>query len=122
MIHLAEWLPDLEECETLSPKLSWSHFFELLAVPDQRKRGFYATFAAHERWSMRTLRERIGYRRGGGAAREAADRAIRARVESMEHRGNDPLCRLAARFREMLDTVEQIDVGQHVSPLDILTR
>jgi predicted nuclease of restriction endonuclease-like (RecB) superfamily len=59
MVHLAEWLPELEKCETLSPKLSWSHLFELLTIPDQQKRDFYAAFAVHERWSVRTLRTKI---------------------------------------------------------------
>jgi predicted nuclease of restriction endonuclease-like (RecB) superfamily len=59
MIHLAEWLSDSEKCETLSPKLSWSHFFELLTISEQPERDFYAAFAAHERWSVRTLRAKI---------------------------------------------------------------
>ena len=49
----------LYERETLSPKLSWSHFFELLTVPERQKREFYAAFAVHERWSVRTLRATI---------------------------------------------------------------
>ena len=56
MVHLAEWLPEFEKCATLSRKLSWSHFFELLTIPERQKRDFYATFAIHERWSVRTLR------------------------------------------------------------------
>ena len=59
MIHLVEWLPEFQKCETLSPKLSWSHFFELLTIPERQKREFYAAFAVHERWSVRTLRAKI---------------------------------------------------------------
>jgi len=59
MIRLGDWLPDDKKCSTLSSKLSWSHFSELLTLSDQRKRDFYATFAAHERWSVRVLRARI---------------------------------------------------------------
>lgn len=59
MIGLAAWLPDLEKCSTLSAKLSWSHFAELLTIPEQQKRDFYASFAAHEHWSVRTLRTKI---------------------------------------------------------------
>lgn len=44
---------------TLSRRLSWSHFTELLTISEQLKRDFYAAFAAHERWSVRTLRARI---------------------------------------------------------------
>ena len=59
MIHFAEWLPGAEKCATLSRILSWSHFFELLTVPERQKREFYAAFAVHERWSVRTLRAKI---------------------------------------------------------------
>lgn len=59
MVSLAAWQCDTEKWPTLSAKLGWSHFIELLAIPDQQKRDFYAAFAAHERWSVRTLRARI---------------------------------------------------------------
>lgn len=44
---------------TLSAKLSWSHFVELLKIDDEVKRDFYITLAQHEHWSVRALRERI---------------------------------------------------------------
>jgi predicted nuclease of restriction endonuclease-like (RecB) superfamily len=59
MIGFAAWLPDREKCSTLSGILSWSHFAELLTTSEQQKRDFYAAFAAHERWSVRTLRAKI---------------------------------------------------------------
>ena len=59
MLHCVEWLPDSEKCATLSRKLTWSHFAELLTVSEQQKRDFYTTFAAHERWSVRTVRAKI---------------------------------------------------------------
>ncbi len=59
MMHLAGWLPDSEKCATLSPKLSWSHLTELLTITELQKRDFYAAFAVHERWSVRTLRAKI---------------------------------------------------------------
>ncbi|MDO9556151.1 MAG: DUF1016 N-terminal domain-containing protein [Coriobacteriia bacterium] len=40
-------------------QLTWTHFTVLLNISDQRRRDFYATFAAHERWSVRTLRAKI---------------------------------------------------------------
>ncbi len=72
MVHFTEWVPDFEKCSTLSGKLSWSHISELLATSEQRKRDFYAVFAVHERWSVRTLRAKIdgqavrAHRRGAG--------------------------------------------------------
>ena len=59
MMRFADWLDSTEKCSTLSSILSWSHFTELLAIPDEPRREFYAIFAAHERWSVRTLRARI---------------------------------------------------------------
>lgn len=60
MLKFYEYFTDFEKFSTLSRKLSWSHFVELLQVQDKIKRGFYATMCANEYWSVRTLRERIG--------------------------------------------------------------
>ena len=59
MLSFAEWIPEIEKCATLSTKLGWSHFTELLAISEQGKRDFYTAFAAHERWSVRTLRAKV---------------------------------------------------------------
>jgi len=40
-------------------QLSWTHFIELLPLKDPLQREFYAQMASTERWSVRTLRERI---------------------------------------------------------------
>jgi predicted nuclease of restriction endonuclease-like (RecB) superfamily len=58
--------------------LSWSHFSELLAISDQQKRDFYTAFAAHERWSVRTLRAKVAsklYERTLAARGSAGDLA-----------------------------------------------
>jgi predicted nuclease of restriction endonuclease-like (RecB) superfamily len=39
--------------------LGWSHFVELIPIADQLKRDFYAEMCRVERWSVRTLRDRI---------------------------------------------------------------
>jgi hypothetical protein len=44
---------------TLSRKLGWSHFVEILPLEDELKRDFYAEMCRLERWSVRTLRERV---------------------------------------------------------------
>lgn len=44
---------------TLSRQLSWSHFVALLPLKDPLQRDFYAQMTSAERWSVRTLRERI---------------------------------------------------------------
>ena len=60
MLKTYEYFNDFETLSTLSRKLSWSHFVELLQVKEELKRNFYATMCANEYWGVRTLRERIG--------------------------------------------------------------
>jgi predicted nuclease of restriction endonuclease-like (RecB) superfamily len=40
--------------------LSWSHFIEILPLKQPLEREYYAEMCRLERWSVRTLRERIG--------------------------------------------------------------
>lgn len=60
MIQLSEAFPDREIVGTLSRQLGWSHFVLLLPVKDPLKRDFYAEMCRAERWSVRTLRDKIG--------------------------------------------------------------
>ena len=59
MIKFYEYFSDFEKVLTLSAKLSWSHFIELLQIQNDLKRKFYITMCINENWSVRTLRERI---------------------------------------------------------------
>ncbi len=59
MIKLAEVMPDDVIVATLSAQLSWSHFVELLPLNKPHQRDFYAEMCRVERWSVRTLREKI---------------------------------------------------------------
>ncbi|MEI6048952.1 MAG: PDDEXK nuclease domain-containing protein [Bacteroidota bacterium] len=59
MVKLFNLFPDSEILQTVSAKLSWSHFVELLSVPDALQREFYNTLCINERWSVRQLNERI---------------------------------------------------------------
>lgn len=59
MIKFYEYFNNFEILSTVSTKLSWSHFVELLQISDNLKREFYATICANENWSVRILRERI---------------------------------------------------------------
>jgi predicted nuclease of restriction endonuclease-like (RecB) superfamily len=45
--------------QTLSAKLSWSHFILLIGNDDPLKRNFYIQMAELDGWSTLTLRERI---------------------------------------------------------------
>ena len=43
-------------CETLSHKLTWSHYYELLKVEDDLAREFYENQAITDNWTIRELR------------------------------------------------------------------
>jgi predicted nuclease of restriction endonuclease-like (RecB) superfamily len=43
-------------CETLSHKLTWSHYYELLKVEDDLAREFYEKQSIAENWTIRELR------------------------------------------------------------------
>ena len=60
MIRFAELFADREIVPMLSRQLSSSHFVEILQLKDPVQRDFYAEMCRMERWSVRTLRARIG--------------------------------------------------------------
>lgn len=60
MMQFAIAFPDIQIVQSLIAQLSWTHFTKLFVIDDPLKRDFYATMAAQERWSTRTLEERIG--------------------------------------------------------------
>jgi predicted nuclease of restriction endonuclease-like (RecB) superfamily len=60
MIKFVELFPDRPTVAALSQRLGWSHFIELLPMDDPLKRDFYAEMCRLERWSVRTLRAKIG--------------------------------------------------------------
>jgi len=46
-------------CQTLSGKLSWSHYCELLSISDEKKRSFYEKETVSANWSVRELKRQI---------------------------------------------------------------
>lgn len=59
MVRFVEILPNVQIVQTLSAQFSWSHFVELITIKEPLKREFYIEICRLERWSVRTLRERI---------------------------------------------------------------
>lgn len=59
MVRFAEVFPQLEIVATLWLQLSWSHFREIIYLKDDLKRAFYAEICRIERWSVRTLQDKI---------------------------------------------------------------
>lgn len=45
--------------QTASVKLSWSHYCELLTIPDADKRSFYEKEAVNSGWSVREMKRQI---------------------------------------------------------------
>ncbi len=60
MVQFAEVFPDREIVVSLIRQLTWTHFIALIPLKDPLQREFYAEMCRIERWSVRTLRSRIG--------------------------------------------------------------
>jgi predicted nuclease of restriction endonuclease-like (RecB) superfamily len=58
-IKLNTVIEDITILHTVCAKLSWSHIRALIYIENQIKREFYIQMTVHERWSVRTLQERI---------------------------------------------------------------
>jgi len=58
-IRFNELYSDAQIVQTLSAQLSWSHIYSLIYVKDSIKREFYTQMCIHERWSVRTLKDRM---------------------------------------------------------------
>ncbi len=60
MVPFAEVFPGSEIVVSLVRQLSWMHILALLPLKDPLQREFYAEMCRIERWSVRTLRKKIG--------------------------------------------------------------
>ena len=60
MIQFAEAFPDREIVVSLKRQLTWTHFVALIPLDSPMQRDFYAEMCRLERWSARTLRQKIG--------------------------------------------------------------
>jgi predicted nuclease of restriction endonuclease-like (RecB) superfamily len=58
-IKFSELYPDTKTVQTLSAQLSWSHINNVISIQNEIKRDFYIQLCIHERWSVRTLKDRI---------------------------------------------------------------
>jgi predicted nuclease of restriction endonuclease-like (RecB) superfamily len=58
-IKLSTVIQDITIVHTVCAQLSWSHIRTLIYIENQIKREFYIQMTVHERWSVRTLQERI---------------------------------------------------------------
>jgi predicted nuclease of restriction endonuclease-like (RecB) superfamily len=58
-IKLNTVFQDITIVHTVCAQLSWSHIRNLIYIENPIKREFYIQMSVHERWSVRTLQERI---------------------------------------------------------------
>jgi len=54
--HIRQFYLQNPICETLSHKLSWSHYVELMKIDDPLERSFYGKQSILENWSIRELK------------------------------------------------------------------
>lgn len=59
MLRFAETFPDFEIVQPLAGQLGWTHVTHLIYVADPIAREFYTRMCITERWSRRTLRQKI---------------------------------------------------------------
>ena len=59
MIRFVEAWPNETEAAELAQYMGWSHFKEILYLDNPLQRNFYAQMCRMERWSVRTLRDRV---------------------------------------------------------------
>ena len=88
MVRFAEVFPDSEIVATLSQQLSWSHFKELLPLEKPLQRDFYAEMCRVERWSVRTLRQKVDsmlYERT--ALSKKPEKLIRQELDALREEG-----------------------------------
>jgi len=58
-LRIAEIFPDEVIVSTLRRQLSWTHLKTIMYIDDELKRSFYIEICKIEKWSTRTLQERI---------------------------------------------------------------
>jgi hypothetical protein len=59
MLRFAETFPDLQTVQPLAGQLGWTHLTQLVYVENPLAREFYTRLCIMERWSRRTLRQKI---------------------------------------------------------------
>jgi hypothetical protein len=88
MIRFAEAFPDAAIVSALRRQLSWSHFKQLIYIPDHLTRNFYAEMCRIEGWSTRVLAQKVGgmlYERT--ALSKKPEDLIRQELASLRERG-----------------------------------
>lgn len=59
MANFYDNFPEESIVQTVSAQLTWSHILEIVKLEEELKKAFYITMAINERWSVRTLKDRM---------------------------------------------------------------
>src|SRR5579871_1153422 len=84
MMQFAEVFPDIQIVSSLTRQLTWTHFLEIIYIKERLTREFYAEMCRLEKWSVRTLRAKIGgmlYERTTLSGK--AEEVIQAEIDSL---------------------------------------
>ncbi|MBI1937240.1 MAG: DUF1016 domain-containing protein [Ignavibacteriales bacterium] len=87
IIQFASIFPEEDIVASLSRQLSWSHFVILIPLRQSLQREFYAEMCRTEKWSVRTLREKVGgmlYERT--AISKMPDKVIKQEIKSIREK------------------------------------
>lgn len=57
--NMRQFYQDYPKFQSLTGKLTWTHYCELLSISDMDKRSFYEKEAIHSGWSVRELKRQI---------------------------------------------------------------
>ena len=59
LFNMRKFYLKYQKFQTVSGKLSWSHYCELLSISDEKKRSFYEKETVSANWSVRELKRQI---------------------------------------------------------------
>ena len=88
MMQFAEVFPEVENLVTLSRKLSWSHFIDLIPLKNEDSRNFYIQKIVNENWSVREARKQIELKTYERT--EIANLQIATEIGELQHTFKDP--------------------------------
>ena len=59
LYNMRQFYLSYEKVQSVTGKLTWTHYCELLTISDQEKRSFYEKEAVNANWSVRELKRQI---------------------------------------------------------------
>jgi len=89
MMQFAKTFQDEKIVVSLIRQLSWTHLLAIIPIEDSLKRDFYIELCKHEKWSVRTFRDRINsmlYERT--AISKKPEEIIKKEIEQLKSKNN----------------------------------